>query len=542
MCLLGSLAILVLGMKMMTEALQKVLGDRLRMSLEKAHESKVKGIFNGFFTTTLIQSSSATILVTVSLVNVGLLTLTQAGSVILGANVGTTFSSWMFALIGVKSTFNIAYFIPVFAVGVPFFFMKSKKLKFVGEAIIGFALLFSGIQIFMSLIEQNSNSAFYQFLQDYNGSLMSSISFIVVGAIISFVLQSTAVAIAFTQILTFCGVINMETALVLVLGHNLGSIINAELTVMSGNVHAKRAARIHSIFNIVGVLITFLLLPFIFDCFNQEAKENAPLQLAFFHTAYNVANVVLGFFILPVLVKLATESVKSKGSADEEYHLEFMDNGLITSPEISINEAKKELVKFAALNKEMNCAFRKLLKEQEQQVFEDLILTMRKQEDITDNMEEEITNFLTKVSQGELSEENSIDIRRIIGMVSDLEQIADIYYGMALIMERKKENKVWFIQEQRDCLNNMLDKLDKAFDILILNLNSEQGEVTLTEAKNIEAEIDALRDKAQLQHIESMEKGSYSFKSGMHYKDLYANFERIGDYVMKVNEALLGKK
>ena len=267
---LGSLAILVLGMKMMTEAIQKVLGDSMRKMLVRANESKGKGILNGFFTTALIQSSSATIVVTVSLVNVGLLTLTEAGSVILGANVGTTFSSWMFALIGVKNSVHFEYFLPLFILGVPFLFAKTKQWKFIGEAIVGFALLFTGTCILIGFLRYNPDSSLYNFLKDYNGTFLSSLSFIVVGAVISFILQSTAVAIALTQILCFSNIINIETALVLVLGHNLGSIINAEITAVDGNVHAKRAARIHSLFNLFGVLYTFLLMPLIFQIFESN--------------------------------------------------------------------------------------------------------------------------------------------------------------------------------------------------------------------------------------------------------------------------------
>ena len=547
--LLGSLAFLLFGLKMMSEGVQKVLGDNLGKILSAGTESRLNGIFKGIFTTSLVQSSSATIVVTVSLVNAGILTLLQSGSIILGANIGTTITSWLVATIGFKTEIYYAA-LPLIAVGVPFIFAKKKKVKFVGEIIIGFAILFWGFEILKDSIFELRDSRVFDFLiENGDPSFLSTLSFVLIGAVFSFLLQSSAAAVVFTQTLCFAGVLPIESGFAMVLGHNIGSTINAEISAYAGNVHAKRAARIHSIFNLISSVWMILLLSIITpqidfiaeNIFNQDSiytSIGAPLGIAIFHTTYNVINVLIMVGLLPYLVQLATKSVKSKGSGDEEYHLEFMDSGLLTSPEISITEAKKELVKFAELTKSMNATFKNLLKEQESNNFEDLIVEMRKREDITDNMQEEITNFLTKVSQGELTEENSFCIRRIIGMVGDLEQVGDIYYANALIMERKKENKVWFIQEQRDCLNQMLDKLDKAFDILIQNLKSDYNDVTLSEAKKIEDEIDALRDKAQEQHLDNMENGAYSFKSGLYYKDLYANFERIGDYVMKVNEVI----
>ena len=550
--ILGPLAFLVLGMKMMTEAIQKVLGDRLRRILESSTENKFQGVFNGFFTTALIQSSSATIVVTVSLVNAGLLTLVESGSIILGANIGTTISSWMIAVFGFQMNLNALVSVPLLALGVPFLFARKKKLKFIGEIIIGFSLLFTGLALLLAAVSNDNAMDLLSFLQSDNSSVLSCIFFVLLGAVFSFGLQSTAVAIALTQSLAFVGILPIDTALTMVLGHNLGSIINTEITAVAGNVHAKRAARIHSIFNLISVAWTLLLLPIILPQINFISESvlglgnihngfGAPIGIAIFHTAYNSVNVLLMMWFLPFLANLATKTVKSKGNMDEEYHLEYIDSGLMTSPEISISEAKKELVKFAALTKAMNDNFRLLLKEQESEAFENLITQMRKYEDITDNYEEEITDFLTKVSQGELSEENSFDIRRLLSIVGDLEQIGDIFYGMAIIMERKKEHKVWFIQEQRDQLNALLDKLDKAFDVLLNNLNTDYSQVVMTDAKTIENEIDELRDKAQTQHLESMEKGDYSYKSGMYYKDLFSNCERIGDYIIKVSEAITGR-
>ncbi|MCX6182689.1 MAG: Na/Pi cotransporter family protein [Bacteroidetes bacterium] len=550
--LLGSLAFLVFGMKMMTEAIQKVLGDSLRRIIESSTENKFKGIFNGFFTTALIQSSSATIVVAVSLVNVGILTLIESGSVILGANIGTTVSSWMIAVLGFKMQFNMSAAVPLIAVGVPFLFAKKRKVKFIGEIIIGFAIVFTGLEFLMHAVSHPNLLEIYSFLQDNNDSIFSCTFIVLIGALFSFALQSTAVAIALTQTLAFTGIIPIETALELVLGHNLGSIINTEITALAGNVHAKRAARIHSVFNVVSVIWASLFLTFIIPKINFISENilgtgsiysafGAPIGIAIFHTTYNAINVLIMMWFIPYLAQIATKTVKSKGGMDEEYHLEFIDSGLMTSPEISVSEAKKELVKFAQLTKAMNDTFRHLLKEQENDAFENLVTQMRKYEDLTDNFDEEITNFLTKVSQGELTEENSFEIRRLLSIVGDLEQIGDIFYGMALIMERKKESKVWFIQEQRDHLNVLLDKLDKAFDAMIKNLSTEYVEVSLSEAREIENEIDSLRDNAQNQHLESMEKGDYSYRSGMYYKDLFSNCERIGDYIIKVSEAVTGK-
>ncbi|MFM7023250.1 MAG: Na/Pi cotransporter family protein [Flavobacteriales bacterium] len=547
--LLGSLAFLIFGMKMMTEAIQKVLGDSLRRIIESSSETKFRGIFKGFFTTALIQSSSATIVVAVSLVNVGILTLVESGAVILGANVGTTISSWMIAVLGFRMNLDMAVAVPLIALGVPFLFAKKKKVKFIGEIIVGFAVIFTGLSFLKLSVSHPDLLEIYSFLQDNSESFLSTLSFILIGGIFSFILQSTAVAVILTQTLAFTGIIPIETALAMVLGHNLGSIINTEITAVAGNVHAKRAARIHTIFNIVSVGWASILLPFVAPEINYISESilglddirthgGAPIGIAIFHTSYNAINVLIMMWLLPTLADLATKSVKSKGDMDEEYHLEFIDSGLLTSPEISISEAKKELVKFADLTKKMNDSFRQLLKEQENEAFENLITQMRKYEDLTDNFDEEITNFLTKVSQGELTEENSFEIRRLLSIVGDLEQIGDIFYSMALIMERKKESKVWFIQEQRDNLNALLDQLDKAFEIMIRNLSSEYEEVIISEARSAEDEIDKLRDNAQNQHLESMEKGDYSYKSGMYYKDLFSNCERIGDYIIKVSEAV----
>ena len=548
---LGAIAIIVLGMKMMSEAFQKVFGDNIRQLLESSTKNKFQGIFNGFFSTALVQSSSATIIITVSLVNVGILTLLESGAVILGANVGTTISSWMIALFGFNLDFEMGNFVPIIAIGVPFLFAKNKKIKFIGECIIGFSLLFIGLEFLKNLSKEGILFQWISAMKS-NNMLQNGIVFIIMGALFSFVLQSTAVAVAITQTLAFTGIIPIELALLMVLGHNVGSIINAELTAVAGNVHAKRAARIHSVFNLIGVAWIIVFLPYLVDIINHLCENvfgfssihtttGAPIGVAIFHTSYNFLNVILMMGLIPLLVKIATKTVKSKGNFDEEYHLEYINNGLLSSSEIAITEAKKEIVKFADLTKEMNDNFKRLLKEQNHQTFDELILKMRKHEDITDNMEEEITNFLTLVSQGEMTEETSFKIRRLIGMVGDLEQIGDIYYAMALIMERKKDSKIWFIQEQRDFLNALLDQLKIAFDALIFNLNCSPENLNLSESIKIEAGIDKLRDDAHTQHLDSMEKGDYNFKGGMYYKDLFTNCERIGDYIIKVNKALVVK-
>jgi phosphate:Na+ symporter len=513
------------------------------------------GVLTGFLVTCLVQSSSASTVMAVSFVNAGLLSLVESAGIMLGANIGTTITGWLVAVLGFKVKIA-AMALPLLAVGVPMLFAKKNKIKYIGEFVVGFAILFWGLsELKHAVPDVKSNPEVLNFLGEYaNMGLLSNLFFILVGTLLTIVVQSSSASMALTQTLCFSGIIPFEVAAAMILGENIGTTITAELASLPANVHAKRSARIHSMFNIVGVTWMVLLISFapilhvvdliatnILHVASPYTAEGAPMGLAIFHTGFNFLNVAIMIWFVPQLVKLAIKMVKSKGEMDEEYHLEYISTGIMATPDMSILEAQKEVAKFGGLVLKMNGFVKSLITEQDNKVISKTLAKVKKYEDITDRVEADVADYLAKISEGEMSEDSSLKIRGMLSIVGDLERIGDIYYQMSKAIERKIEKKIWFTPEQRKNILDMFEMVESALKTMNENLASSYGSVVLDKAKEKETALNKFRKTIRKEHFVSVEKGDYNFASATIYADLFNSLEKVGDHTINVSEGITGE-
>lgn len=552
--ILGALAFFIFGMKMMSDGIQKAAGGSLKKILEAMTKNRFLGVVSGFLVTTFVQSSSATTVMTVSFVNAGLVSLTQSAGILLGANIGTTITAWLVDQIGFKVDISIAC-LPLIALSVPMLFAKRKRIKFYGEFILGFAILFWGLHELKEAVpDLKGNPEALQFLEAYaDGGFLSNILFIGIGTLLTVIVQSSSAAMTLTITLAASGIIPFEIAAAIVLGENIGTTITAWLASIPGNVHAKRAARIHSLFNIIGVVWMIILISFFVDLppiiqwINQTilldntdilSPDGRGRGIAIFHTMFNVVNVAILIWFIPWLVNTATKLVKSKGEEDEVFKLDYIGEGLLPSNELSLMEAKKEVRQFAYTTSKMNTLIRALVKENESKKFGKLVIKIKNFEEVTDRFEEEIAKYLVKIGQGALTENLALRIQALHKIIANLERVGDIYYRMSLTLEKKRNSKVWFTQSQRNELYGYLDLIDKIFAEVQKHLDAEFESIPLETSIIMEKENFKLEKRLRKLHIEELEKGEYDFKSGMHYRDLFMACEKVGDHLINVSEAM----
>jgi phosphate:Na+ symporter len=551
--LIGALCFFIYGMKIMSEGIQKLAGNSMRKILGTLTKNRFAGVFTGFTTTALIQSSSATTVMLVSFVNAGLLSLTQSIGVIMGANIGTTITAWLITLLGFKVKISVIA-LPLIGIGFPMLFSSKGKMKAFAEFIIGFAILFLGLAALKSAVPDiKHNPEVLAFLKEWTSmGFLSTVLFVLVGTILTVVVQSSSAAMTLTLVLCANGTIPFEAAAAMVLGENIGTTITANLAAMVGNVHAKRTARAHFIFNIVGVIWMLIAFEGFMYLINQymvnsgagspyTVNGSVPTAISIFHTTFNILNALFLIWWVNLIAKLVTRMVPSKGDADEEFRLEYISTGLLGTPELSIMEAKKEVAKFGKITNKMSEKVRLLLSETDRKKRVKLHASIKKYEEITDRIEIEITNYLGKVSQSELTSDASIKIRGMLSISNDLERIGDIYYQMSKGIERKNDEKIWFSPEQRERLEKLMNRLDDSFHIMSNNLNAEYGSIKMDDAIAQEIEINRYRNEIRKEHLESMQKEDYNMKSGMIYSDLFSSLEKVGDHVINVSEAVAGE-
>jgi phosphate:Na+ symporter len=555
--LVGALGFFIYGMKIMSDGIQKVAGNKMREILSAMTSNRLKGVFTGFFVTSLIQSSSATTVMLVSFVNAGLLSLKEAIGVIMGANIGTTVTAWLIAIFGFKIKIG-EMALPIIAFGLPMMFTNKDKLKSLGEVLVGFALLFMGLDALKeSVPDLRSNSEMLEFLGNYAGNgILSVLLFVGVGTLITIVVQSSSAAMALTLTLLYKGVIPFEVAAAMVLGENIGTTITANLAAIIANVHAKRAARAHFIFNVFGVIWMILVFPYflklidnIWEPFQEWMQTISPdigkgkeeFQLSLFHTLFNLINTLILIWFVPVIAKIVTKMVKPKDEIDQEFHLEYIAGGVMSTPELSILEARKEISKFIDVVEKQIKLLPKLLITPDEKKLKKFYKKIAFYEEVTDRMEQEIADYLAKVAEGELSEQSSAKIRAMISIINDLEKIGDTCYQIAKIIERKQNHKLYFLPEQRENLNKFYDLLFEAFQSLKKSLNNNFENVNLEEAKKWEDKINAYRDKLRKDYLRKIEKGKYKLESGVIYADVFSNIEKIGDFIYNIEEAAAGK-
>ena len=555
--LVGALGFFIYGMKVMSDGIQKVAGSKMRSILSKMTSNRFFGIATGFMITALLQSSSATTVMIVSFVNAGLLTLVESIGVIMGANVGTTITAWLISLLGFKVKIS-AIALPIIAIGFPMMFSSKSSIKSWAEVLIGFALLFMGLDELKAAVPNlKDNPEFLGFLASYaDMGIFSTILFIGVGTILTLVVQSSSAAMALTLVMCYEGYIPFELAAAMVLGENIGTTITANLAAMVGNVHAKRAARAHFIFNIFGVIwMLFAFQFFITNIdsyminnmglsplnFDMENPVAIPLGLSIFHTTFNILNVLFLVGFVPLISRIVIKIQPSKGEMDEEFHLEHIGTGLMQTGELSVLEANKEVAKFGDIATRLFNMIPELLKETDNSKFKKLMDRIRKYEDITDRMEVEIADYLAKASQGEMSDSASIKVRSMISIINDMERIGDICYQLSITIERKREQKAYFTPELRTSLEVMISEVQKAMVIMNKNLNSSYSQVLIADADEAELAINKMRNQLRKKYLQNIEKGEGKIQTGMIYNNLIHSLEKVGDHVFNISEAITGK-
>ena len=555
--LIGALGFFIYGMKVMSDGIQKVAGSKMRSILSKMTSNRFLGITTGFILTALLQSSSATTVMIVSFVNAGLLSLVESIGVIMGANIGTTITAWLISLLGFKVKIS-AIALPIIAIGFPMMFSSKSNIKAWAEVLIGFALLFMGLEELKNSVPNlKENTEFLSFLSSYaNMGILSTLIFIGVGTILTLVVQSSSAAMALTLVMCYEGYIPFELAAAMVLGENIGTTITANLAALVGNVHAKRAARAHFIFNIFGVIWMIFALQFFVKIIDSYMISNMdlspltvvgesvaiPIGLSIFHTSFNIINVLLLVWFVPLISRTVIRMQPSKGEMDEEFHLEHIGGGLMQTAELSVLEAKKEVSKFGDITSRLYNMIPELMQETNIKKFDKLMKKIRKYEDITDKMEVEIADYLAKAAQGEMSDPASLKVRSMISIINDMERIGDICYQISITLERKQEQKTSFTTELNSSLEKMMNEIVKAFEIMNKNLNSDYIQVSITDADEAEISINKMRDKLRRNYLEKIEKGEFNIQTGMIYNNLIHSLEKIGDHIFNVTEAIVGDK
>jgi len=556
--LIGSLGLFLYGMKLMSEALQKVAGDKMRSILSAMTSNRVKGVMTGVLITALIQSSSATTVMVVSFVNAGLLTLVESVGVIMGANIGTTVTAWLISLLGFKVSMS-AISLPLIGLSLPLLFSGNRSRKNWGELVIGFALLFIGLQFLKeSMPDIKSNPAILNFLTSYTDlGFGSYLLFAGIGTLLTILIQSSSATMALTLVMCNSGWISFEMAAAMVLGENIGTTITANLAAMVANTSARRAARAHLIFNTVGVLWMLMILPYFLEGIAElnmwlggsnpletdpalaaQTIAAVPVSLSLFHTIFNVLNVLIMIWFTKLIVKIVIKLVPSDESEEEEFKLQHIKTGMLSTPEASLFQAKMEISLYAKHTKKMFTYVKQAFNETNDKNFSKLYDKVDKLEDENDDMEIQIADYLTHVSETRLSPVSSKRVRAFFKMVDDIESMGDSMLNITKALHRKREQKAWFPQEVRDNLNKMFELVDEALLVMFNNTETDFQDVLTKKAYEAEKEIDEFRTILKQQHLNDVKEKKYEYKAGIIYNDIFSECEKIGDYCINISQSI----
>ncbi len=546
--ILGSLGLFLYGMKFLSESLQKVAGDRMRRTLSAITSNPFRGVLAGILITGIIQSSSATTVMLVSFVNAGLLSVTKSIGIIMGANIGTTVTAWL-VLIGIQGKISILT-LPIIGLGFPLFFSRNHQHRTYGELIIGIALLFLGLDFLKeTLPDINANTEFFARFSDLpHSGLWPLLLFTLFGMVITIIIQSSSATMAFTLILCSKGWIPLEMGAAMVLGENIGTTITPNIAALIANSKAKQSARIHFLFNILGLIWAF---PLFFPVIHgiellvsnivkpSVANNNSILiSLALFHTVFNVVNTLIMLNFSSWLEKLSAKMVSIREEDSEMAKLKYIDTSLLSTSELSTIQAKNEVGVFARRLRKMFGFIPELLLEKKESKYEQLMDRISKYEKITDHMEVEISTYLTRISESEMSLETSNRVRVMMKIIDDMESIGDLIQQMARSIDSKNRNKVWFTQDIRDSLNELFELVARALSIMETNLNREYSQIVPEEAFETEELINNLRDRMRRQHADLLKNDISHHKAGSYFNDLYSMGEKIGDYIVDITEVV----
>ena len=558
--LLGALALFLFGMTYMSEALQRAAGKNLRHILARCTSNSFKAILTGTFITSVIQSSSATTVMVVSFVNAGLLNLRNAIGLILGANIGTTITSWIVTFLGIKYSIPT---LPIIGLGFLLMMYKGKKVNQWGEFFIGFGLLFLGLDFLQNSIKDldlANNAAFISYIQGFvsgSGSIGfgSLLLFFLIGTVLTVILQSSSAMMALTIVLCAQNIIPFEIAAALVLGENLGTTVTANIAAAVGNIAAKRAARAHFIINVISALLMLIFFfPFVHGiALLTEVMEGSspyvvatsiPIALCLFHTIYNILKALLLVWFIPQIEKATKYLVAgAKDGEDEGFRLRYIEGGYIKMGELALESAKNEVHSFGERMVRMFEFIPTLMtltyKEKE---YDNLLKRTQNYEQISDRMEIEIANYLSQMSAAGVTPETSRRITGMLSIIDNLESIGDQNFQLAKQIENKNENNIEFTPEMNEHLNHMIDLVRSALNVMLKNLEKPYRTVDITEALAAENAINEYRDKLRTKHLDDINSGKYTYQQGVAYSGMYALLEKLGDHIINISEALANTK
>ena len=555
--LIGALALLMFGMKSMSDSLQKMAGPQLRHVLGTMTTNRLTGILSGTLITAAVQSSTATTVMTVSFVNAGLLTLAQAISVIMGANIGTTLTAW---IMSAGFSFNITDFVwPAFFFAI--ILIYSKKRKIVGDFIFGISFMFLGLGTLRQTgidMDLAHNQPVLDFFASFDPhSFTTTITFLLIGSVLTMCVQSSAAVMAITMILCSTGVLPIYQGIALVMGENIGTTVTSNVAALTANTQARRAAMGHMVFNVFGVLwILCVFRPFIhLVCgwvgYDDVMEKNDPhfvanaaklsFVLAAFHTTFNLSNTFILVWFIPQIEKLVCKIIRPKKNADEDdFRLRFIQSGIMKTPEISVLEAQKEIHCFAERIQRMFGMVKELLGETNEDKFVKLYTRIEKYEGISDNMEIEIAKYLDQVSDSHLSDETKAKIRAMLREISEIESIGDSCFNIARTLNRRFKGKEDFITSQYEHMHQMMELTDNALTQMNITLVGHKGDNDANLSFNIENEINNYRNQLKSQNINDVNNHLYTYAIGTMYMDIIQECEKLGDYVVNVVEARMG--
>ena len=555
--LIGALALLMFGMKTMSDSLQKMAGPQLRHVLGTMTTNRLTGILSGTLITAAVQSSTATTVMTVSFVNAGLLTLAQAISVIMGANIGTTLTAW---IMSAGFSFNITDFVWL-AFFIAIILIYSKKRKIIGDFIFGISFMFLGLGTLRQTgidMDLAHNQPVLEFFSSFDPhSFQTTITFLIIGSILTMCVQSSAAVMAITMILCSTGVLPIYQGIALVMGENIGTTVTSNVAALTANTQARRAAMAHMVFNIFGVLwILCVFRPFIhLVCgwvgFDDAMEKNDPhfvanaaklsFVLAAFHTTFNLSNTFILVWFIPQIEKLVCKIIRPKKNADEDdFRLRFIQSGIMKTPEISVLEAQKEIHCFAERIQRMFGMVKELLGETNDDKFIKLYTRIEKYEGISDNMEIEIAKYLDQVSVSHLSDETKAKIRAMLREISEIESIGDSCFNIARTLNRRIRGKEDFIPSQYEHMHQMMELTDNALTQMNITLVGHKVDNDANLSFNIENEINNYRNQLKSQNINDVNNHLYTYAIGTMYMDIIQECEKLGDYVVNVVEARMG--
>ena len=549
--LLGSIALLIYGMKVMSESLQKMAGPQLRHLLGAMTTNRFSGVATGALVTVAVQSSAATTIMTVSFVNAALLTLSQSISVIMGANIGTTLSAW---IMSAGFSFNIANLVwPAFLVGI--ILIQIGKHRYIGDFLFGLSFLLFALGMLNQTgreMDLANNQAVVNFFASFDsGSYLTILLFLLIGTILTCIAQSSAALMAITMVLCSTGAISIYQGIALVMGENIGTTLTANLAALSANTQARRAAMAHLLFNVFGVLwVLAIFYPFVrMVCrivgVDPSASTIDPARLTFalaaFHTAFNVLNTAILIGFIPQIEKIVCRIIKPrKSDEDDEFRLQYIHGGIMKTPEISVLQAQKEISVYGQQTGHLFTLVEELYDVTDEQTFAKLFERIQKGEEGSDRMENEIGRYIGDVGDAHLSDDTKEKIRAMLRQIGELESVGDGCFNLARVLKRKRDNKIIFTAEQDAGVKEMMSLLDEALLRMNELLSGRKEEYDITISEEVERRINACRNALKQQNIENLDNHVYGYDNGTVFNDLVGEFEKTGDYIINVVEARLG--